>query len=125
MIISIFILLIAFQLKHFLADYVLQNSYMLGKFNIGWSFFFPLCAHTFVHGVGILIICLIVNPVFWWLAIVDIILHFIIDRIKASPKYLGRFNDKTKSSYWNILGFDQMCHHLSHYTFIAILIGVI
>ena len=29
---KIFILLVIFQFKHFIADYLLQNNYMLGKF---------------------------------------------------------------------------------------------
>ena len=31
-VLEIFVLLFAFQMKHFLADYPLQNVYMLGKF---------------------------------------------------------------------------------------------
>lgn len=39
---TLFILLILFQIKHFVADYLLQGEYMLGKFKPGWSFLKPL-----------------------------------------------------------------------------------
>lgn len=52
----VFALLIAFQVKHFLADYPLQNRYMLGKFKDGWAFFWPLMAHAAVHGFGTFLI---------------------------------------------------------------------
>ena len=115
-------LLIIFQTKHFVADYLLQNRYMLGKFRPDWGFFFPLLAHAGVHGVCTLLICLAFNPVYWWLSLIDVVAHFVMDRVKAGPKYLGRFNDKTKPVFWIALGGDQMFHHLTHYFFIYVLV---
>ena len=86
-----FCLLIFFLIKHFVADYILQNQYMLGKFKPDWSFALPLLAHASVHGCFTLFICLLVAPALWWLALVDIVTHFVIDRMKAGEKYLGRF----------------------------------
>ncbi len=44
------VLLVVFQLKHFMADYPLQNEYMLGKFKAkGW--FAPLALHAGVHSL--------------------------------------------------------------------------
>ncbi len=91
MLTQIFVLLLVYQLKHFLADYPLQGKYMLGKFKPGWDFLGPLLAHVGVHGVSTLVICLVVNPLLWWLSLVDLAAHFTMDRIKASPKYLGRY----------------------------------
>jgi hypothetical protein len=87
----VFILLILFQVKHFLADYPLQNNFMLGKFKPGWDFILPLVAHSGVHALFTLVICLFIAPHFWYLALVDFVVHFVMDRIKAGPKYLGRF----------------------------------
>lgn len=140
----LFILLVVFQLKHFLADFPLQGTFMLGKFKPGWDFFWPLMAHVGVHGAMTLTICLWLNPAVWWLALVDMTVHFIMDRIKAGPKYLGRFKSLTavefkraydamqnaegelaiKSAkskllgnvlFWWSLGLDQMVHHITHY----------
>jgi hypothetical protein len=123
-ILLIFFLLIAFQLKHFLADYPLQmNAYMQGKFNReGWVM--PLLSHVAVHGFFTLLICLVFVPV--WLAVVlsvaDMTIHFVMDRIKASPDLLGRYKDKDQPAYWNTLGLDQAVHHLTHYGIILTIV---
>lgn len=167
---TIFLLLVLFQIKHFVADYPLQGKYMLGKFNPDWSFLLPLFAHAGVHGCFTLAICLVFAPQLWWLSLIDIAVHFLMDRAKAGPKYLGRFKamsaeemhtvkhimnvdadlkadpDKYDSRYfdmfngykqsalnkvrsntffWWALGLDQMVHHLTHYIFIAFIIGAL
>lgn len=109
-----FLLLIIFQAKHFLADFPLQGEYMLKKVLRGWDFFWPLTIHCLVHSSMTLLITLYFRPELWWLSGIDFVSHFVMDRIKSGPKYLGRFNDKSRASYWNCLGFDQMVHHLTH-----------
>lgn len=166
----IFLLLILFQIKHFVADFPLQNKYMLQKFRPDWGFFFPLLAHSALHGLGTLIIGLIylsIQPVgvllidlgdkhttlsvylsIVLLALLDMIIHFTMDRIKAGPKYLGRFklisaerfkqieterlaglnvdfyNKELKENtyFWWSLGIDQSVHHLTHYLIIYLLL---
>jgi hypothetical protein len=110
----IFILLVVFQIKHFVADYPLQRPYMLRKFSPGWDFVVPLTVHCGVHALMTLIICLLVAPALWWLAILDFVVHFTMDRIKSGPRYLGRFKDPNTTSYWTSFGLDQMVHHLTH-----------
>lgn len=141
---SIWILLVVYQIKHFIADYPLQGKYMMGKFrDVGWAK--PLLAHALVHGFGTAIICIIAGkhelaiPV----ALFDTVVHFIMDRIKASNNMLGRFKALSAAEYqriasmkpaggdfsqaqkrqmkgntyfWWSLGFDQMVHHLSDLT---------
>ncbi len=109
-----FVLLIVFQLKHFVADFPLQREYMLKKFGAGWEFVLPLSLHSAVHAAFTLVICLVCNASLWWLAAADFAIHFAMDRIKSGPRYLGRFNDKSRPGFWNALGFDQMVHHLTH-----------
>lgn len=91
MITNIFLLLVVFKFKHLIADFFLQGKYMLRKFSPGWDFFLPLLAHSAVHGAFTLSVCLLISPNLWWLTIVDTVAHFVMDRIKAGPKYLGRF----------------------------------
>lgn len=86
-----FWLMVIMLLKHYIADYLLQNRYMLNKFKSDWSFVLPLLAHSGVHGVFTLAICLVFAPALWYLALIDMAVHFIMDRIKASPKLLGRY----------------------------------
>lgn len=109
-----FILLIIYQFKHYVADFPLQREYMLGKTRPHWDFLLPLMTHCLVHAVGTLIICLIFLPSAWWLAFFDFVVHFLMDRIKSGPRYLGRYDNLSKSGFWNVLGFDQMVHHLTH-----------
>lgn len=131
MMLEIFILLVLFQIKHFIADYPLQNAYMLGKMNAaGWVK--PLAAHAFVHAILTILVVALVLPLDHWidnlllgilLGVADFIIHFTVDRIKASPKLGGRWNP-TQPYFWWALGADQMAHHLTHYAFIAILVTI-
>lgn len=118
----VFTLLVIYQLKHYVADFPLQREYMLRKTKANWDFLFPLSLHCLVHGLGTFIICLVYAPSLVWLAALDFIVHFIIDRIKSGPRYLGKFNDLSKASFWNILGLDQMAHHLTHIYFIYLIV---
>lgn len=111
---QVFFLLLIFQVKHFLADYPLQTTWMLGKFRPDWSFFWPLTLHCLVHAWLTAVIVTAIDPTKWWLAVVDFVIHFVMDRIKAGPKYLGRYNVKEKQFWWS-LGLDQSVHHLTHY----------
>ena len=110
-----FLLLIVYQLKHFLADFPLQREYMLKKTSANWDFAIPLGLHCLVHSGLTAIIVIYIDSSKWWLIILDFVVHFIMDRIKSGPHYLGRFNDMEKSSYWNCFGLDQMVHHLTHF----------
>lgn len=111
---TLFLLLVIFQVKHFIADYPLQFPYMLKKFSAGWDFLLPLSLHCLVHSLMTLGICWYFAPQLWWLSILDFVVHFIMDRIKSGPRYLGRYSDHTKSGFWITFGFDQMVHHLTH-----------
>lgn len=129
----VFVLLLAFQAKHFLADYPLQRRWMLGKFKDDWGFLLPLLAHVSVHALGtFLIACWFGVGKALGLALFDAVVHFAMDRIKASKKYLGRFKSLTAETapsatpqqwrhndyFWWSLGLDQMVHHLTHYAII-------
>jgi hypothetical protein len=85
----------------------------------GW--FNPLLAHSSIHGFLTLIICLIYAPHLWWLALVDLATHFIIDRIKASPSLGGRFK-LPSIAFWHALGVDQFFHHITHLFLIYVII---
>ena len=123
MLFEIFTLLVLFQLKHFICDYPLQTQYMLGKMQAtGWIQ--PLAAHAAVHSLATYIITMYFVGPFTAIifALADFIIHFTVDRIKASPKLGGKFNP-TQPYFWWALGADQMAHHLTHYVFIYILIS--
>lgn len=118
----VFILVVIFQVKHLLADFLFQHNYMLKKIRPGWNFVAPLALHCAVHSVLTLLIALYFTPRLWWLALMDFVIHFITDRIRSGPIYLGRYKDIHQSAFWWILGLDQMIHHLTHLLIIWILL---
>ena len=117
----VFLLLVLFQIKHFICDYPLQTPYMLGKMG-KTNWIKPLAAHAGVHAIGTFIVVLAVtfSPIAVVFALADFVLHFIVDRIKASPDLGGRWKPD-QSYFWWALGADQMAHHLLNYLFIAII----
>ena len=111
-------LLIAFQIKHLIADYYLQFSYMYENKGKPQGWFKPLLDHTLVHGAGTGIILSTyfiaighVAPsaigIILAMIILDIVTHFITDRWKATR---GRHPGESK--FWTDLGIDQMIHHI-------------
>lgn len=133
---NIFFVWSLFEVKHYLADFVFQTEYMLRKFRPGWEFVLPLASHCAVHAVFTLGILLYFKPHLWYLCLAEFVIHFVMDRIKASPKLLGQFdalskrewkamqehadcpgcaNDKVSNKFfWFSLGFDQMIHNLTY-----------
>lgn len=104
-------LLVVMQLKHFIADYPLQTEWMLGKFKLfGWEK--HLAAHCAVHLVFTFIIAMCFGAdaeLAMKLGLLDFTIHFIMDRIKASPIMLGRFKPFTKEQYEEHLSQVKMC----------------
>lgn len=130
---TIFALLLAFQAKHWLADYPLQGRFMLGKFRDDWGFVLPLLAHVGVHALGTFLIVFRFGVAqALTLAAFDATVHFMMDRAKASKRYLGRYKPLTSETaptateaqwrsnnrFWWAVGFDQGVHHLTHYAII-------
>jgi len=123
-------LLLAYRFKHTIADFWLQLpfKYMYGKFKPGWDYIPPLALHCFIHAVmsfGITYTYLILNPnvipfnlslflpiPYEWhgsviayancMMVFDFVVHFIMDRIKASPKLLGKYGTLTKNDWIHI-----------------------
>lgn len=97
---TLFVLLVLYQIKHFVCDYPLQTPYMLGKFKKYPDFIMPLLTHAAVHGVATFFIALWFKPeIAGFLALFDAGIHFIVDRIKASPSLLGRFKALSGTEY--------------------------
>jgi hypothetical protein len=122
--IDIFTLLLAFQAKHFIADFPLQGRYMLGKFKADWGFVAPLSAHVSVHACFTLLIAVVFGAPLAFaaaLAVFDAVIHFAMDRLKASPRLLGRYKPDGPYFWW-ALGLDQCVHHLTHYAIIWFLV---
>lgn len=98
----IFPLLVTYQLKHYVADFLLQGRYMLGKFKPNWDFLLPLLSHVGVHAGFTFLIswCAGASPAqAAALAAFDGMIHFAMDRVKAGPKYMGRWKTLTATEF--------------------------
>ena len=69
--------------KHIIADFMLQNSWMaIGKDQkTGWAL--PLLAHCLVHLAVSLLLIMVVAPRFWFVAFIDFAIHITVDRLKG------------------------------------------
>jgi len=127
---EIFLLLVLFQLKHFLADYPLQFPYMYENKGKATGWVAPLANHAWIHAAMTLIIgvffLLDVNPeiltrpafaILFSITAIDFTTHFIVDRWKATRK-----GGPDTPRFWINLGLDQMAHHLVGIFIIYILI---
>ena len=98
--------------KHVIADFVLQNSWMaIGKDQkTGW--FLPLLAHCLVHLAVAMALILVVAPRFWFVALIDFAIHITIDRIKGI--FASSFGVQQEHPwFWTLIGVDQALHHLT------------
>lgn len=130
---TLFILLVAFQLKHWLCDYRFQTPYMLGKFKPeGWLG--PLAAHAGAHALGTWMVGALLcgirvfaegrrndaSAFILLLPLLDFAVHFVVDRVKV---VMGRGLTPAEPRFWRQLGADQAAHHLTHYFVIYCLLN--
>lgn len=123
-------------LKHFLADFPLQTGYMVTGKGKKANWLLPLVCHCAVHGAFTLVVALLIRPEYYWLALVDFAIHFVMDRIKAAPNLLGRYKQLAASEFpsatakqirdnhyfWWSLGLDQMVHSLTNLLIVFLLL---
>jgi len=102
------------QVKHFIADYLLQPGWILKAkgdfFRVGGY------AHAAIHVAGTVPGLLLFGTdglIIIALAFGEFVSHFLIDHLKA---VYGRSHpvDVMARSYWAAHGFDQLMHHLSY-----------
>lgn len=115
---SVYLMMVLFEVKHYIADFPIQTPYMLQK-GKDKSWVLPLASHALVHAAFTLAIILMARPEFWYLAGMDFILHFVIDRIKARYKlkpgtWEAHEKGKLLSKYYRAFGKDQLAHGLTY-----------
>jgi hypothetical protein len=101
-------------LKHIIADFVLQTTWMaIGKDQKkDWAL--PLLAHCLVHSVVALFLILIIAPRFWFVAVIDFVIHIAIDRAKGfCAATFGVTQENKHPWFWALIGIDQALHHLT------------
>ena len=106
--------MLVLTVKHVIADFVLQTSWMaIGKDQKnGWAL--PLLAHCLVHlGVAMALI-LMIAPRFWFVALLDFVIHITVDRAKGlCASKFGVTQEAAHPWFWTLIGVDQALHHLT------------
>jgi hypothetical protein len=100
--------------KHVIADFVLQTSWMaIGKDQkTGWGL--PLLAHCLVHLAVALVLILIFAPRYWFVALIDFAIHITVDRAKGICSSRFGVNQESHNPwFWTLIGVDQTLHHLT------------
>src|SRR4051794_21566345 len=100
--------------KHIVADFFLQNTWMaLGKDQkTGWAL--PLLAHCLVHLAVAMALILLIAPRFWFVAIIDFLIHITVDRAKGlCASRFGVTYEAGHPWFWTLIGVDQALHHLT------------
>jgi len=121
----VLVLLVLFQIKHFVADYPLQTPAMIrGK---GILFNPQGILHSLHHSaltLATLMIFSLVHPVAILLAVIiasaEFFIHYGIDYTKMQ---YGKRLTTSDPRFWWAIGFDQMLHHLTYLAFAWIVLS--
>ena len=108
------VVMLGLELKHFVADYLLQTEWMIR----GKDSFFKLgrYAHAGVHVAGTAIIFLLLGipvKVIATLIVAEFVVHYLLDFAKA---HYGEDAPVTANPqrYWAYHGLDQLFHHITY-----------
>lgn len=104
---------VAFLIKHFLADFLLQTDWMAAGKDRPKGWLLPLAAHAGVHGAMTAALFLIVAPPLAWLGLADMLIHGVIDRLKSISTRRSALTPR-QTAFWWLFGLDQSLHHLTH-----------
>ncbi|HUV32807.1 MAG TPA: DUF3307 domain-containing protein [Devosiaceae bacterium] len=114
MIFSFLVLLVGFQIKHFLADYLLQPGWMLqGKGSIAAAGGY---IHAGVHSACsaiVLVVAGVPPGLTAVLAVAEFVVHYLLDFSKI--RYSAGVDEaREPAKYWGMFGFDQLMHQLTY-----------
>lgn len=116
------ILLVSFQIKHFVADYLLQPAWILrGKADPAH---FGGYVHVAIHGIGSVAIMLLYGlPVvpLVLLTLGECVVHYLIDLTKARWS-ARRQPDVASRAFWAAHGADQLMHQLTYAVMIFLIL---
>jgi len=108
--------------KHIIGDFLLQTTWMaIGKDQkTGWGL--PLLAHCLVHFAVAMTLILIVAPRFWFVALIDFVIHITVDRAKGFCTSTFGVNYE-HPWFWTLIGVDQALHHLTGFGLSILMAG--
>ena len=110
---TVIALMAVMALKHFCADFLFQTSGIAKGKAAPHGWVAPLALHAGGHALLTLLIALPLFPRLWWVAPVEFVIHFAIDRAKAVIGCRTALNP-TMTRYWWLVGFDQFLHQITN-----------
>ncbi|MCB1359678.1 MAG: DUF3307 domain-containing protein [Rhodobacteraceae bacterium] len=111
---GILTLLVALQVKHLLADYVLQGPYMFrnkGRYGHPGGLL-----HAGLHALLTAAILLLAGGLAWvsvGIAAVELLIHYHVDWAKERIGQRLKLTPATRG-FWSLHGLDQLVHHLTY-----------
>jgi uncharacterized protein DUF3307 len=106
--------------KHVVADFFLQNTWIAHGKDSKTGWLLPLTVHCLIHGVLATLVIVPFAPKFWFLGVADFVVHFIIDRAKGLC--VSRFEIGLDHQwFWWLIGIDQALHHLTDFAWAILL----
>lgn len=111
---TVLLLVAGLEIKHFIADYLLQTSWMIS----GKADFRQLggYAHAGVHVIGSLIVLVLAGTplaTVAWLIAAEFVIHYALDYSKVRYS-VGITASGTPSRFWALHGFDQVLHQMTY-----------
>ncbi len=103
------------SVKHVVADFFLQNSWIAHGKDGKTNWLLPLSVHCLIHGVLATALFVALAPRLWFLGLLDLAVHFVIDRAKGicvSSFAIG----PDHRWFWWLIGIDQALHHLTNFS---------
>lgn len=103
-----------FELKHFVADFLLQPGYVL--MNKGRYFHPGGLLHAGIHMLGSGIVLTVLGLPAWLIALLVLgegIVHYHVDWAKDRIQ-TGRDMNATEGRYWALFGLDQFLHQMTY-----------
>jgi hypothetical protein len=117
-------LLIGLEVKHFIADFLLQPAWILG--GKGDVTKLGGYAHAGIHAIFSVIVLLIFGCPLWLAGVLfvgEAIIHYVLDYAKIHYSK-GVDIDKNAARYWGLYGLDQLLHQLTYAAMIYAVVRV-
>ena len=114
MIVIFLLLLTELQIKHYVADYLLQSQWMMagkGNWRAAGGY-----AHAGVHSLGTFMVLLVFGmpiPALLGIVAAEFVIHYGLDYSKV--RFTGDVHAATEPRrFWALHGLDQLLHHLTY-----------
>jgi hypothetical protein len=117
-------LLIGLEIKHYIADYLMQPGWILsgkGDLRLPGGY-----AHAGIHAVFSFVVLLVFGTPLWLAAVLlaaEFVVHYALDYAKIHYS-MGVHVDKNPSRFWALHGADQLAHQVTYAAMIYIVLRV-